>query len=170
VLELFSLVNTLHRNANYDNKSTMINSVKGRLTLLDKECFIEPDVQSAYRSIKDSVDKKVIGELICIILNDDKSVTDDIIKTYQNETISYSYVEDDDFVLSKDILGVATVTLIIIAVLTELFLIITAGGNARIAEVMGKSFALIFPYAMSALIIVTTVFSVIRLLRDGGNE
>lgn len=166
-IELFKLVNILHS----DNKISNLNSLKYRLESIDKKYFKDYDVQLRFSSIKDPKVKNDIGYFIYNILDNDKSVPDDIKSFYSPHNRKRNVVaENDGPILDNFTLGLLTVFLILFAGVAEFILFYFCEGAAGIAEVMGKGFAVVFPYAMSGLILITTVISAISLLRNGGNE
>lgn len=169
-IELFKLVNILPA----DNKTSIINSLKSKLCSIDRECFKDFNVQMRFGSIKESMEKKDIGLFIYNFLSEDRNMPEEIMNVYSphNRKRGYTVVVNDEPEFDYFSLRLLTIFFILFAGIAQLILFCFSdgAGPARIAEFMGKGFALVVPYVLSGLILITTIISVISLLRNGGNE
>ena len=156
------------RNPYIYRATDIINSVIIKLKRIDKEYFEVRDVILAFRDLPDSA-KDRIGDTIYDVL--DKRVDEKIRDEYRTKKWRYSDIstENDDSMPDPIILVILAVFLAFMAGMAELLLSFSGVGNAIIGVVLGKSIALILPYILTVLIMIATLFSAIRILRNGGN-
>lgn len=185
VLELFKIVSiaTDYKNP-YKNEATSItditDSVRNRLQRIDKEYYEKIDVRFAFRNLPDSEHKDRIASTVYDVL--DKRVDEAIRSEYRPKRFKHSYVliESDDYILDPTVLCILVVFL---ATIAGAGFFSFCKGIAIIGEVSvesialilsyilgGEVTALILPYMLTVLIIIATILSARRILRNGGNQ
>lgn len=170
--EVFKIVDflTAYGNLSINRSFDIPYSIKERLVSIDKESFKGHNIRKEFKNLYDSVWKSRVGEAIYDILKDDRNVSEDILNDYKCQKITNitMYSENNNFLFDWGILAIIATFLAIIAGFAEFILLILCGGNEIVTLVLGKDLALIVPYSLVVLIIIATLFSVIRISRNGG--